>query len=442
MNLLKQSVLGYQLKPKYLAIVGSHPYIPSDYLFDLFHSDFQYTQFDTDQYPDVLFGRLVTIDLQDIFTQLNNIFYYDITAKNVKYKADIHFCNSGLTSSGSTFDCFSTSEKQICSLAGYLQSKGFNVHTYEDSGMNQTSFINSLSNSGVIFKENHGNQWGTSLSDSFFTASNIPLMNPTTYLTGSCLTADYPAVLPREDSYILSYFRNNGIGYLGAMSPGQSLINKIGFISKGEKQSNIAYNGIEGVGDGVTYFGDPAFNPHYIPDNESKINYTFSKISANSYQLDVEIPASETIFYCNAGLFPKRFDYYASRLNGDYVYGVQVKRFEIDNSQNKIISANLTRYEFDSQQNPVQAECTGPASKQEQQSYFCTTFQPNRNDLFITIKGTGSQVEIFSCDIDKDIFNNKTYVLCHLSTPYAPLDAEKINIAKLKEYNIDIRTSS
>lgn len=422
------------LNPRYLALVGSHDYLPSAVVHapegDYYH-DYPYAQLDLDRTPDVLYGRVVTHDVQDALTLLNRVLFYD-RLKVSPARVDIHYCDS---SSGP--GCAAENPKEMCALETLLESKGFDVRVRANSDMNMTTFAESFSDASVIVKHNHGNPWVTTLSDANFSAADMPLMpQGPIYATNSCNTANYPAA--GADSYMLGFFRRGGVSYSGASSLGQQGGNHLAFLVNGTEASHLQYLGLPGtLGPGYDYHGDPAFNPNLSQPEPAGVEATLTGNGVHTFDLDVTAPAQHARFLCQTAMLAQGFDYRVSGLNGEYVYGVHVLRIPLPAGENVIRSAELASIQFDDP-SALSVDCVDPP-KDQIDKYFCTEIADSRS-LYVHLGGMSWRIEVFSCQVDHDVFEGKSYLLCHLGTPYAPLATDKSSISPVVSYRIAVAT--
>jgi len=489
-NFFKEKLLEFNINPKYLAIVGSHDYVMSDKHDPSvpklcpqgeeceikksdwsIHYDLNYAQLDDDDYADVMYGRLVTLDLQDIFTQLNNIFFYDIVAKDIKNKISFFYCNDRrinneinvYTINTDSSDCAWTAEKEVCApkeevcpdsghrderlsiIQSYLESNGFSVNKFLNNDMTKNNFINSFENDGIIFKGTHGLPFNTLLHDEYFSADEFPYMNPVTYITSSCFTTNYAGLKDYSKSFLLNFFRKGGIAYIGSSGFGWIKRGVFGFLTSNIEQSNFKLlDHAKKTNYPIEYFGDPAFNPNY-PKLDSGINYDFEKKSENLYEIEVEFPLDSELYHDKA-LLSKGFFYYDNHGSKEIV------KFEIDNYQTEIKEIQLINYEFDSSENPISEDCEIKSKddyfKKEKnkdiENYLCSYFLDENSLQVMEIHESifkPSSRGIYNCEIEKDIFEDKNYLVYSFGPVWVPLDIEYNNIAKLKRYKIKIETS-
>jgi len=429
----KLTALG--LHPRYLALVGAHQHLPSAVVHapegDYYH-DYPYAQLDLDRTPDVHYGRVVTNDVQDAITLLNRIFFYD-RLKASPPRVDIHYCDS---SSGP--ECAAENPKEMCALKTLLQSKGYDVTVRANGDMNMKTFAESFSEASAIVKHNHGNPWVTTLSDANFAAADMPLMpQGPLYATNSCNTANYPVA--GTDSYMLGFFARGGVSYSGASSLGQQGGNHLAVLTNGAEASHLQYLGLPGtLGPGHDYHGDPAFNPALSQPEPPGVEAILAPSGLHSFELNVTAPAQHARFLCQTAMLAQGFDYRVSGLNGEYVYGVHVLRVALPAGENVIKSAALADIQFEDA-SALSAECVDPP-KDEVDKFFCTEIADSRS-LYVHLGGMSWRIEVFSCQVDHDVFEGKSYLLCHLGTPYAPLSPDKSAISPVVSYRIAVTTA-
>ena len=427
-------LLSLGIHPRYLALVGSHDYLPSAVVHapegDYYH-DYPYAQLDLDRTPDVHYGRVVTYDVQDALTLLNRIFFYDRLKANPA-RVDIHYCDS---SSGP--DCAAENPKEMCALRSLLESKGFDVRVHANGDMNLTTFAESLSEASVVVKHNHGNPWVTTLSDANFSAADMPLMpQGPIYATNSCNTANYPVA--GTESYMLGFFARGGVSYSGSSSLGQQGGNHLAFLTNGAEASHLQYLGLPGtLGPGHDYHGDPAFNPKLSQPEPQGVEANLAPNGVHSFDLNVTAPAQHARFLCQTALLAQGFDYRVSGLNGEYVYGVHALRIPLPAGENVIRSAQLAEIHFEND-SALSVDCIDPP-KDQIDKYFCTELN-DTSSLYVHLGGMSWRIEVFSCRVDHDVFDGNSYLLCHLGTPYAPLAPDKSSISPVVSYRIAITT--
>lgn len=440
---VKARALALGLRPAHLAVFGLadrvpsrfHPGDPTGQGAVSFYDDADYAQLDDDQLPDLLYGRLATLDLQDAFTVLNRVFHYGRLSAPSRAKVDIHYCDTDLVPGSG--DCAADeTAATVCAVKGYLESRGFAVREFRNEAMSRAGFLDSLTAAGHVLKHSHGSSTGTLLRGEEFLWSDFPAMRQLpTYSTASCYTANFPGV--GDQSFMLQFFRHGGVGYLGASALGQPLPAQVAWMTRGLEQSRLLYTGLGahgGLGAGVDYHGDPAFNPGFPAPTGPGVTSAISKVADHVYRLAVSAPADATSYFCNGGLFASGIDRYVTQMNGTYTYGVHLVRQPVDRADNVLVSARLVDTTFDPP-GVVQDPCPTP-DKEHIDTYVCS--QIVDSGLVIQLGGVGERVELFGCQVDEDVFEDRTYLACQVSTPYAPVDLARTAISKLVGYTVEV----
>lgn len=425
--------------PRELLIFGHHDYVPStfrDQGGDQFYDDFDYVELDHDGAQDIIYGRLVTLDMQDAFNAMSHILYYRNGVGTARDRVALAYCTRDPVDGDY---CLEETAAKMCMLREYFTDKGLTVDEVADENLTHEGLAGVLATDGLVFKFSHGNTFGTSLFADFsqmFEANDLPYLPAGLYETNSCNTANY--LFGGEQSYLLNYFRQGGVGYIGKASYGGPLPNFIPFLSQGSAHAAIAFGpGLLWPGKGYDYHGDPAFNPGYPADPPSALSAELKMTAQHTAEIAVALPPTDLDYYCNAGLLAHGFDYYVDMFDG-YVYSVLVRRFELPAGENSIAASKLKTFAFEGGQWPIVEDCP-KVPKEEQDTYVCNQYDGQRA-LYVNVRGSGYRVPIYFCRVDQDPFSDKTFIECHLGFPFAPLDAEKIDIARLTSYTIELTT--
>jgi hypothetical protein len=229
------------------------------------------------------------------------------------------------------------------------------------------------------------------------------------------------------------------VSYSGASSLGQQGGNHLAFLTSGAEASRFAYLGLSGtLGPGHDYHGDPAFRPGLSQPEPQGVQAGLAPNGVHTFDLDVTAPAQHARFLCQTAMLAQGFDYRVSGLNGEYVYGVHVLRIPLPAGENVIKSAELAAIQFEDPA-ALSADCIDPP-KDQIDKYYCTEIADGRS-LYVHLGGMSWRIEVFSCQVDHDVFEGKSYLLCHLGTPYAPLSADKSTISPVVGYRIAITTA-